>query len=73
MVKRFKHRFYTRWLVICICEIDDPDKRECSGYGIRFDACSQFLFSNDEQGKNVVIFGVDNSSSTHTDNKKKIS
>ena len=30
-----------------------------------------FLISGFNLGKNVYIFGVDNSSSTHADNKKK--
>ena len=30
-----------------------------------------FLFPSFDWGKNVIIFGVDNSSSVHTDNKKK--
>ena len=43
-----------------------PDKYSYSGYGI--DSHSLFSISN-FLGKNV-IFGVDNSSSEHTDNKK---
>ena len=49
----------------------DPDKYRYNGYGIGFDARSQFLLSNSEWGKNDVIFGVDNSSSVHDDNRKK--
>ena len=49
----------------------DPDKYGYSGYGIGFDARSQFLWSCSEWGKKVVIFGVDNSSSVPVDNKKK--
>ena len=49
----------------------DPDKYRYNGYGIGFDARSQFLLSNSEWGKNDVIFGVDNSSSVHGDNRKK--
>ena len=48
----------------------DPDKYGYSGYGIGFDAPSQFLWSDSEWGKNV-IFGV-NSSSKHADNRKKV-
>ena len=40
----------------------DSDKYKHSGYGIRFDALSQFWLWNGEWGKNVVIFGVGNSS-----------
>ena len=49
----------------------DPDKYGCVGYGIGFEAHSQFLSSDGELGKNDVIFGVDNSSSMHADNRKK--
>ena len=49
----------------------DPGKYEYSGYSIGFDACSQFLLSNGEWGKDDVILGVDNSSSIHADNRKK--
>ena len=48
----------------------DPDKYVYIGYNIGFDVRSQFSWSNGECGKNVVIFGVDNSSSVHDDNKK---
>ena len=39
-------------------------------YGIAFDGKCQCCFGNDT-GKNVIISGVDNSSSSHTDNLKK--
>ena len=50
----------------------NPDKYRCSGYGIVFDARSQFSLSNSEWLKNVFIFGVDNSSFVHADNRKNI-
>ena len=49
----------------------DSDKYKHSGYGIRFDALSQFRLWNGEWGKNVVIFGVGNSSYMHADNRAK--
>ena len=49
----------------------DPNKYEYGGYGVGFDACLQFSLWNREWGKNVVIFGVDDSSSLHADNRKK--
>ena len=49
----------------------DIDKYQCSGYGIRFHRKSSFSFPNGEFGQNVIIFGVDMSSSVHVDNKKK--
>ena len=49
----------------------DFDKYRYNGYGIGFDAHSQFPLSNGEWGKNVVIFEDDNSSSVYVDNIKK--
>ena len=48
----------------------DIDKYEYSGYGIGFDRETSFLFGNDF-GKNETIFGVNMSSSTKNDNRKK--
>ena len=47
----------------------EPNKYRCSGYGVGFDARSQFSLSIDEWGKNIV-FGMDNSLSRHIDNEK---
>ena len=41
------------------------------GYGIRFDRRSSFSLPDGEFGRNVMIFGVDMSSSVHVDNKKR--
>ena len=49
----------------------DSDKYSHSRYGIGFDSCSLFSFPNFDWRKNVVIFGVDISSSVHIDNKNK--
>ena len=40
-----------------------------SGYGITFDRAGSWSFDNDS-ARNVIIFGVDNSSSSHADNRK---
>ena len=48
----------------------DIDKYRYSGYGIGFDRETSFSFGN-ETGKNVIIFGVDMSSSSKIDNRKK--
>ena len=48
----------------------DIDKYGYSGYGIGFDRETSFSFGNDF-GKNVIILGVDMSSSTKVDNRKK--
>ena len=49
----------------------DIDKYGYSGYGIGFVRKSSFSFQNGGFGQNVIIFGVDTSSSVHVDNKKK--
>ena len=49
----------------------DTDKYKCSGYGIGFDARGTFSFPSGGFGQNATTFGVDMSSSVHTDNKKK--
>ena len=47
------------------------DKYGYSGYGIEFDRKGEFSFSGGGYGQNVLIFGVDMSSSIHIDNNKK--
>ena len=42
-----------------------------SGHRIGFDRKGQFSFGN-EYGRNIIISGIDMSSSAHVDNKKKI-
>ena len=49
----------------------DIDKYGYSGYGTGFDRRSSFSFPGGGFGQNVLIFGVDMSSSAHIDNKKK--
>ena len=47
------------------------DKENCvySGYGITFDSVGSWIFANDT-ARNVIIFGVNNSSSSHANNCK---
>ena len=45
-------------------------KLTCNGQGIAFDGEGSWSFDND-YARNVVIFGVDNSSSSHTLTKKQ--
>ena len=47
------------------------EKHGYSGYGTGFDRRSSFSFPSVGYGQNVLIFGVDMSSSTHIGNKKK--
>ena len=49
----------------------DIDKYKYSGYGIGIDRRSSFSFSSGGFDQNVLIFGVDVSSSADIDNKKK--
>ena len=50
---------------------DNIDKYGYSCYGIGFDRKSGFSFPGDGFGQNVIIFGVNMSSSAHVDSKKK--
>ena len=50
----------------------DPDNYSYSGYGVGFDSSSPFSILN-SYGKNFIYFGVENRSSVHTEDKKKIS
>ena len=78
-VKRFKHRFHIMWFKISVWSSKavklnknaNPDKVGYIGLGIGFDVCSQFSLLNDNLDKNVIIFGVGNSLSSHTDSWKK--
>ena len=49
----------------------DIDKYVYSGYAIRLDRHGNFSFPGTGLGRNVIIFGVDMSSSTKIDNRKK--
>ena len=50
---------------------EDINKYGYSGYGVGFDKKSSFSFPSNGFGQNVIILGVDMSSSAHVDNKKK--
>ena len=50
-------------------ENSDSEKYVYSGYGITFDSGGSWSFDN-EFARNVVIYGVDNSSSSDSDNSK---
>ena len=47
------------------------DKYEYSGYGLGFDRHGFFSHPSGGTSKNVIIFGVDMSSATKIDNRKK--
>ena len=47
----------------------DKEKYVYSGYGILFNSAASWSFDNDI-AKNITLFGVDNSSSSHADNRK---
>ena len=49
----------------------DPDKYKYCSYSIGFDSRSQFSWSEGGNGKNIIIFRVDNSFSVHIDDRNK--
>ena len=58
--------------VVILIKNADLDRYEYNGDDNGFQSRSQFLLPNDKLSKNVVVFGVDdNSSSVHTKNRKK--
>ena len=56
---------------VSLTKVADIDRYRYSGYGIGFDRHGRFLFPGTGLDRNVIIFGVDMSSSTQTDNRKK--
>ena len=52
-----------------IVKNSDKEKYVYNGYGITFDSADFWSFDNDT-ARNVIIFDVDNSSSSHSDNQK---
>ena len=48
----------------------DIDRYQYSGYGIGFDRKGEFSFGSNGFGRNVIILGVDVSSSVRANNKK---
>ena len=52
-----------------ILKNSDKKKYVYSGNGITFDSASSWSFDN-EFARNFIIFGVDNSSSSHSDNRR---
>ena len=47
----------------------DPDKYIYGGYNIGFDSRSEFSFTDESMGKNVITFGAGMSWSVHIYNK----
>ena len=47
----------------------DREKYVYSGYGMTFDSAGSWSFDN-STNRNVILFGIDNSSSSHADNRK---
>ena len=63
---------YIKQLFVSVTNIaknSDKSKLVHSGYGITSDGAHSWTFGNDF-ARNAVIFGTDNSSSSHTDNRK---
>ena len=57
--------------VVKLTKNTDPDTHKYSNYGIGFEIRSQFSWTDGGVGKNVIIFGADNSSSVHIDGRNK--
>ena len=49
----------------------DPDKYKYSGYDVRFDSHSEFLFIDWSMERNVIIFRAETSSPVYVDDKNK--
>ena len=64
----FKNSLFS---AVTLTKNEDIGKYGYSGHGIGFDRKSGFSFPGGGFGQNVIIFGVDMSSSVHVDNKKK--
>ena len=58
--------------VVTLTKNADINRYKCSGYGIRFDRRGIFSIPGTRLGRGIIIFGVDMSWSTKTDNRKKI-
>ena len=56
--------------VVKLTKNTDIGQCRYSGHGIGFDRKGSFSFLGGGFGQNVIIFGVDMSSSVHVDNKK---
>ena len=54
-----------------VVKLSDKERYMYSGFGIKFDGVGSWSFDNDT-ARNAIIFGVDNSSSSHADNRKNI-
>ena len=54
-----------------LAKYTDLDKYVYSGYGIEFNSRSEFSLPGGSVGKNVIMSGVDMSSSVHIDDKGK--
>ena len=73
-IKKFKHRLYISNCLfgsVKLTKHADLDKYKYTGYDIGFDSSSEFLLTDGNYGKNVIIFGADMNSSVHVDNKEK--
>ena len=55
--------------VTSIAKDSDKGKYVYSGYGVTFDSAGPWSIDNGFS-RNIIIFGVDNSSSSHSDNRK---
>ena len=76
LATRFRHWFYIRCCLfggVKLTKNTDPDKYSYSDYGLGFDTRGYHSLPDGNVAKNVIIFGVDMSSSVGIDNRGKIS
>ena len=76
LATRFRHWFYIRCCLfggVKLTKNTDPDKYSYSDYGLGFDTRGHHSLPDGNVAKNVIIFGVDMSSSVGIDNRGKIS
>ena len=68
MATKFWHWCFFRWLLfwgVKLTKNSDPDKYSYSSYGTGFDTRGEYCLPDGSVGKNVIIFGVDMSSSAY--------
>ena len=74
MFKKFKLRFYIKNCLFWSAKLTknaDLDKYKYSDHDIGLDSRSEFLFTDGNMGKNIIIFWANMSSSVQIDNKGK--
>ena len=72
MLKKSANKFKFKTCLIGATNLlknSDREKYVYSGYGMTFDNAGSWNFDN-STNRNVILFGIDNNSSSHADNSK---